>query len=106
MRAARFGIVAAAPRLRLETVAGWWLERYERRVNSGDRRVRTLEIHTYYLKCVVTLLGSRLIRGIAAADVVELMDRLREHGAPRKRSPARSGPQQRDAVRRPQRLDC
>jgi len=24
MRAARFGVVAAAPRLRLETVAGWW----------------------------------------------------------------------------------
>jgi predicted alpha/beta superfamily hydrolase len=25
VRAARFGVVAAAPRLRLETVAGWWL---------------------------------------------------------------------------------
>ena len=39
MRAARFGVVAAAPRLRLDTVAGWWLERYERRVErvSGDR---------------------------------------------------------------------
>ena len=38
MRAARFGVVAAAPRLRLETVAGWWLERYERRVTvaSGE----------------------------------------------------------------------
>jgi hypothetical protein len=43
-------VVAAAPRLRLEMVAGWWLERYERRVDSGERRVRTLEIHTYYPK--------------------------------------------------------
>lgn len=33
-RAARFGVVAAAPRLRLEMVAGWWLERYERRVGQ------------------------------------------------------------------------
>jgi hypothetical protein len=31
VRAARFGVVVAAPRLRLEMVAGWWLERYERR---------------------------------------------------------------------------
>lgn len=36
MRAGRFGVVAAAPRLRLETVAGWWLERYERRVVTGE----------------------------------------------------------------------
>lgn len=41
MRAARFGVIAAAPRLRLETVAGWWLERYDRRVANGERRERT-----------------------------------------------------------------
>ena len=59
MRAARFGVIAAAPRLRLETVAGWWLERYERRVDSGERRVRTLEIHSYYLnRHVLPLIGS------------------------------------------------
>jgi hypothetical protein len=70
VRAARFGVAAATPRLRLEMVAGWWLERYERRVNSGERRMRTLEIHTYYLKRhVLPLVGSRLIREITVADV-------------------------------------
>jgi integrase len=81
MRAARFGVIAAAPRLRLETVAGWWLERYERRVDSGERRVRTLEIHSYYLnRHVLPLIGSRLIREISVADVADLLDRLRERG--------------------------
>ena len=37
--------------------AGWWLERYERRVSTGEPRVRTLEIHTYYLKRHVLPLG-------------------------------------------------
>jgi hypothetical protein len=78
MRAARFGVIAAAPRLRLETVAGWWLERYARRVDSGERRVRTLEIHSYYLnRHVLPLIGSRLIREISVADVADLLDRLR-----------------------------
>jgi integrase len=85
MRAARFGVVAAAPRLRLNMVAGWWLERYERRVDRGVRRVRTLEIHTYYLKRhVLPLVGSRLIREITVADVVELLDRLRARGCAEK----------------------
>ena len=85
MRAARFGVIAAAPRLRLETVAGWWLERYERRVDSGERRVRTLEIHSYYLnRHVLPLIGSRLIREISVADVADLLDRLRERGCAEK----------------------
>jgi integrase len=85
MRAARFGVIAAAPRLRLETVAGWWLERYARRVDSGERRVRTLEIHSYYLnRHVLPLIGSRLIREISVADVADLLDRLRERGCAEK----------------------
>jgi hypothetical protein len=40
VRAARFGVVASARRLRLETVASRWLERYERLVYAGHRRVR------------------------------------------------------------------
>jgi integrase len=85
VRAARFGVVAAAPRLRLEMVADWWLERYKRRVASGERRVRTLEIHTYYLKRhVLPLIGSRLIREISVEDVVDLLDRLRERGCAEK----------------------
>jgi integrase len=85
MRAARFGVVAVAPRLRLETVAGWWLERYERRVVTGERRPRTLEIHSYYLKRhVLPLLGSRLIREITVVDVADLVDRLRARGCAEK----------------------
>jgi len=81
IRAARFGVVAGAPPLRLEVVAGWWLERYQRRGSSGERRVRTLEIHSYYLKrCVLPLVGSRLIRQITVADVAELLDRFRAQG--------------------------
>ena len=43
MRAARFGVVAAAPRLRLRLVAGWWLERLraprqQRRAAGADAR--------------------------------------------------------------------
>jgi len=85
VRAAKFGVVAAAPRLRLGVVAGWWLERYERRVDRGERRARTLEIHTYYLKRkVLPLLGSRLIREITVADVAELLERLRDRGCAEK----------------------
>ncbi len=85
MRASRFGIVAAAPRLRLEMVAGWWLERYERRVSTGERRVRTLEIHTYYLRRhLLPLIGSRLIREITVADIAELLERLRDRGCAEK----------------------
>ena len=81
VRAARFGIVAAAPRLRLETVAGWWLERYERRAASGERRERTLEIHRYYLdRHLLPLIGSRLIREITVADFAEMLNRLRARG--------------------------
>lgn len=85
VRAARFGVLAAAPRLRLEMVAGWWLERYERRVDTGERRVRTLEIHRYYLqRHLLPLMGSRLIREITVADVAELLDRLRARGCAEK----------------------
>jgi integrase len=85
VRAARFGVLAAAPRLRLEMVAGWWLERYQGRVDRGERRVRTLEIHSYYLKRhLLPLVGSRLIREITVADIAELLDRLRERGCAEK----------------------
>jgi len=85
VRAAGFGVVAPPPRLALQTVAGWWLERYERRVASGERRERTLEIHRYYLeRHLLPLLGSRLIREISVADVSDLMDRLRARGCAEK----------------------
>jgi hypothetical protein len=57
----------ASPRLRLETVAGWWRERYERLVYASHRRALTLEIHTYYpRRQVLPLFGSRLILEITS----------------------------------------
>jgi len=106
VRAAQFGVVATAPRLRLEMVAGWWLERYERWVEGGEQRVRTLEIHTYYLKRhVLPQLGPRLIGEITVDDVAELLDRLRECGFAAKTVAGAPDVEQCDALRRPQQLD-
>ena len=43
------GRVPASPRLRFDTVAGWWLERFEAKVAAGERHPRTLETHRYHL---------------------------------------------------------
>jgi len=47
--ATREGKVPVSPRLRFETVAGWWLERFEAKVAAGERHPRTLEAHRYQL---------------------------------------------------------
>lgn len=61
-------IVPAAPRLRFARVAGWWVERYERRVEAGERRERTLEHHRYHLnKHLLPILGQSLMRAITVA---------------------------------------
>ncbi len=39
----RSGVQLATPELRFARVAGWWIERYERRVEAGERRERSLE---------------------------------------------------------------
>ena len=71
-------------RLRLDAVAGWWLERYERRVATGERRPRTLEIHSYYLNHHVLPLIGDLMREVSVADVAELLDLLRGRGCAEK----------------------
>src|SRR5215211_6734090 len=43
------GKVPVAPRLRFETVARRWLERFEAKVAAGERHPRTLEAHRYQL---------------------------------------------------------
>jgi hypothetical protein len=43
------GSVPVSPRLRFETVAGWWLERFEAKVAAGERHPRALEAHRYQL---------------------------------------------------------
>jgi hypothetical protein len=45
--ATREGKMPLSPRLRFETVAGWWLERFEAKVTAGERHPRTLEAHRY-----------------------------------------------------------
>jgi len=44
IEAARWRVVACAPQLRFAKVAGWWIERFARRVAVGERCERTLEI--------------------------------------------------------------
>jgi integrase len=83
--AARWGVIAAAPRLRFDTVAQWWLDRFAHRVTSGQRRNRTLELHRYHLDRHLTpRLGRCLIRQITTADVADLLDEIRERGCAEK----------------------
>lgn len=83
--AARWGVIAAAPRLRFDTVVEWWIGRFARRVASGQRRERTLELHRYHLdRHLLPPLGPRLIREITTADVAELLDGVREQGCSEK----------------------
>jgi Phage integrase, N-terminal SAM-like domain len=79
IEAARWGVIAAAPRLRFDTVAEWWVGRFARKVATGERRERTLELHRYHLdRHLLPELGPRLIRHITTADVADLLDRLRD----------------------------
>lgn len=45
VEAARWGVIASRPRLRFGQAAGWWVERFERRVAVGGRCERTLDVH-------------------------------------------------------------
>ena len=47
--AAEVGVAPVSPRLRFDTVAGWWLERFNAKVVAGERHPRTLEAHRYHL---------------------------------------------------------
>lgn len=79
--ATRWGVAPATPQLRFARVAGWWAERYERRVEAGERRERTLEHHRYHLnKHLLPSLGQLLLRAITVDDVAEMMTELRAKG--------------------------
>ncbi len=71
MEAARWGAVAAAPTMQFGLIAGWWLERYERRVAAGERRERRLDDHRYQLEQhhLLPTFGDRLLREITAQEV-------------------------------------
>jgi integrase len=80
-RAAGFGVLACAPRLCFSTLAGWWIERYERKVDAGQWHERTLELHRYHLKRnLLPSLAPKLARAITAQDIVDLIERLRSEG--------------------------
>lgn len=80
-RAASFGVLACAPQLRFSKLAGWWFERYERKVKAGQRRERTLALHSYHLeRHLLPSLGNGLARSITVQEVAELIEKLRGEG--------------------------
>jgi integrase len=75
------GRVPASPRLRFDTVGGWWRERFEAKVLAGERHPRTLEAHCYQLdKNLLPTLASRRIGALGADDVAALLGDLRANG--------------------------
>jgi integrase len=73
--------VPVSPRLRFETVAGWWLARFETKVAAGERHPRTLEAHRYQLdRHLLPALGRRRIAAITVDDIAELLHLLRRKG--------------------------
>jgi integrase len=77
----RAGMPLATPELRFARVAGWWIERYERRVEAGERRERSLESNRYHLeKHLLPSFGPCLIRTLGVEDVATLMTELRAAG--------------------------
>jgi integrase len=85
--ATRDGSVPVSPRLRFETVAGWWLDRFEAKVAAGERHPRTLEAHRYQLdRHLLPALGRRAIASLSVDDVAELLHELRRTGRSAKTS--------------------
>ena len=75
------GRLPASPRLRFDTVAGWWLERFEAKVAVGERHPRTLEAHHYHLEHnLLPHLASRRIAALGVEDVAALITELRGDG--------------------------
>jgi hypothetical protein len=76
--AVRDGTEPLSPRLRFDTVVRWWLERFEAKVASGERRPRTLEAHRYYLnQHLLPAFGERRIGSISTDEVAEFLLALR-----------------------------
>jgi integrase len=85
--ATRDGRVPVSPRLCFETVAGWWLERFEAKVAAGERHPRTLEAHRYQLdRHLLPAIGRRRIASLTVDDVATLLDSLRQKGCSAKTS--------------------
>jgi integrase len=75
--AARAGVEPVSPHLRFDTVARWWLERFEAKVAADERHPRTLEAHRYQLEqCLLPALAARRINMITVDDVAEMLLQL------------------------------
>jgi len=75
------GLLPVSPRLRFDTVAGWWLERFEAKVAARERHPRTLESHRYHLEQhLLPALASRRVASITVDGVAELLLELRGKG--------------------------
>lgn len=75
------GLEPASPRLRLDTVAGWWLERFEAKVATGERHPRTLESHRYHLEHhLLPALAPRRLSALTVDDVAAWLAELRAKG--------------------------
>lgn len=75
------GRVPASPRLRLDTVAARWSERFEAMVAAGDRRPRTYEARRFHLDHdLLPRLGRRRVASIGVEDVAGLINELRAAG--------------------------
>jgi hypothetical protein len=81
------GSVPVSPRLRFETVAGWWVDRFGAKVAAGERHARTLETHRYQLdRHLLPAFGRRGIASLTVDDDAELLHELRRAGRAAKTS--------------------
>jgi hypothetical protein len=79
--AVRRGVVPVSPRLRFDTIASWWLERFEAKVAAGERHARTLEAHRYLLhRHLLPTFGARQVASITVDDVASVLLALRQDG--------------------------
>ena len=75
------GVAPASPRVRFDTVAGWWLERFEAKVAAGERHPRTLEAHRYHLeRHLLPALAPRRMSALSVDHVAALLHDLRATG--------------------------
>lgn len=75
------GQVPASPRLRLDTVAARWSERFEAMVAAGERWPRTYEAHRFHLDHdLLPRLGRRRVASIGVEEIAGLIGELRAAG--------------------------
>ena len=86
----RVALIAAAqrgqvpplsPQLRFRALVDSWDERFQARVDVGERRQRTLEAHRYHLdRQLLPALANRRVNSITVEDVAALLVEMRSSG--------------------------